>query len=317
MAAKQSKKGRLVKRGYAETRFGQLHYAMAGEGEPLILLHQSARSWKSFAKLMDILAPKYQMIAFDYPGFGESDWFQEPYEFTDVVQSVVDGLDSLKVKSKMRLFGHHTGAAVACHIAANYPERVAAAVMSGYPYMESEAERRAYLGISTQQSYKTVKGGPRSLPVTPLEQDGTHLTRLWQRATMRLWQAKNMIPNEGLVSAEEIEFINDWVLDAVKANSAAPVTFQELWKYDSDTNLKKIKAPTLLIQLTGPYERDICQRAHLVQPLVKHAKVAIIERGDIYMIYWRAAEVAGILTRFFDNPAGFKSQPIPAPPAKK
>ena len=305
-----SRETRAIRRGYADTRFGQLHYATAGQGESVVLLHQSARSWRSFARLLPLLAADYQVFVYDFPGFGDSDPLPDGFTAIDMAQSIVDGMEAAGVE-KVRIFGHHTGAAVAGEIAAGWPELVEAVIMSGYPYLESEAERQAYMGISDQAMGGAEEpDAPRSLPIMRLEQDGSHLMRLWQRASMRLWQGKNAIPYEGLTE-EEIEFINDWTNDAIKARATAPYAFQALWQYDAASRLPLIKVPALLVQLTGPYERDICQRAHLVQPLVPGSKLAVIENGDIYMIYWRAEEVHSMMTSFFRDPVGFHSDAIP------
>lgn len=45
-----------VRYRYADTPLGQLHYAEAGEGEPIVLLHQTPRSLDEFAELQPLLA---------------------------------------------------------------------------------------------------------------------------------------------------------------------------------------------------------------------------------------------------------------------
>ena len=293
-----------------------MHYATAGQGEALLLMHQVARSWRAFARLLALLASRYKLVAVDFPGHGESAWFKKPPQVADYTEAIVGVLDALSIE-KFSVFGHHAGALFGADIAATFPKRVTAAILSGYPILESEAERRAYMGISTKSMGAALGGGsPRSLPVMTLEQDGSHLIRLWQRASNRLWQGKHAVPYDGLAQ-EELEFVNDWSMDTVKARFAAPYTFQALWQYDSEKRLKLIRTPTLLVQLSGNFERDICQRVHLVQPLIKASKLYIMESGDIHMMYWRAPEIAKVMTRFLDDPAGFPSAKLPAAPVRK
>ncbi len=45
-----------VRFGYADTSFGQLHYAEQGRGPVILLLHQTPRSWDEFRELIPLLA---------------------------------------------------------------------------------------------------------------------------------------------------------------------------------------------------------------------------------------------------------------------
>ena len=49
-----------------------INYIDDGEGEAVLLLHGWGSSLKSFSNLIYQLKSKYRVIAFDYPGFGES-----------------------------------------------------------------------------------------------------------------------------------------------------------------------------------------------------------------------------------------------------
>jgi pimeloyl-ACP methyl ester carboxylesterase len=62
-----------ITRGYADGPFGQLHYEMAGEGTPLILLHQMVQSAMQFRPALPHLAARgIKAIAVDLPGYGVS-----------------------------------------------------------------------------------------------------------------------------------------------------------------------------------------------------------------------------------------------------
>src|SRR5690348_2858832 len=64
-----------MRKGYVDTPEGQIHYITAGSGGvPLILLHQnpsSARMWE--AVIPGLAARGRQVVAFDTPGYGNSD----------------------------------------------------------------------------------------------------------------------------------------------------------------------------------------------------------------------------------------------------
>ena len=53
------------RKGYADTRLGQLHYVAAGDGPPLVLLPGAGQSHAIFRRLMAALAPFHRIIAID------------------------------------------------------------------------------------------------------------------------------------------------------------------------------------------------------------------------------------------------------------
>jgi pimeloyl-ACP methyl ester carboxylesterase len=61
-----------VTRHFAETDLGVVHYASAGAGDPVLLLHQTPRSWDEYAQVIPLLARRFRVIAMDSLGFGDS-----------------------------------------------------------------------------------------------------------------------------------------------------------------------------------------------------------------------------------------------------
>ncbi|TDD49741.1 alpha/beta fold hydrolase [Kribbella antibiotica] len=64
----------------------EVAYYRKGSGEPLVLLHGIGHHWQAYSPVLDQLAEKHDVIALDFPGFGES---------PDVPLGVPDELDSL------------------------------------------------------------------------------------------------------------------------------------------------------------------------------------------------------------------------------
>jgi pimeloyl-ACP methyl ester carboxylesterase len=76
-----------VERSFIGTPSGRIHIASAGSGAPVLLLHQTPRSWDEFRDVLPLLGRHYRVIAMDTVGYGDSDPLpdQKPGEFTDVV----------------------------------------------------------------------------------------------------------------------------------------------------------------------------------------------------------------------------------------
>ena len=51
---------------------GVMHVAQAGTGAPIVLLHQTPRSWDEFRDVVPILGERFHAIAIDTIGFGDS-----------------------------------------------------------------------------------------------------------------------------------------------------------------------------------------------------------------------------------------------------
>ena len=114
-----------MKRGYADTPEGQIHYYVEGEGEPLIMMHATGSS-RQFARLQPLLAQHFKVYAFDTLGFGGSDPLPHPETISihDLAQSVVHGMDSLGIQ-KAYVYGLHTGNKIGADMGAAFPDRIA------------------------------------------------------------------------------------------------------------------------------------------------------------------------------------------------
>src|SRR5262245_17016129 len=125
-------------RGYVQTRWGQLHYSEQGSGDrTIVLLHETPLSHGAFERLAPALAGTFRTIAFDTPGYGESDPPPGITTIEEYSKTFAEALDALGLDTVV-LFGVHTGASYAVELAATYPERVEALIVSGVPFYEEE-----------------------------------------------------------------------------------------------------------------------------------------------------------------------------------
>lgn len=130
----------------------RLHYVERGAGPPVLLMHGNGATWEDFATsgLMDLLATRHRVLAFDRPGFGYStrpSWRR----WTAAAQA------ALLMKAARRLgadspvvVGHSWGALVALHMGIAQPGRIAGIVLlAGYLVPEARADVRllALLGL--------------------------------------------------------------------------------------------------------------------------------------------------------------------------
>jgi pimeloyl-ACP methyl ester carboxylesterase len=103
----------------------RLHYVIAGDGPPLVLLHGWPQTWYEWRHVIPALAEEYTVIAPDLRGMGDSDRPLTGYDkrtVADDVRALVHRLGH----ERIRLVGHDWGMPTAYAYAARYRDEVEA-----------------------------------------------------------------------------------------------------------------------------------------------------------------------------------------------
>ena len=113
----------------------RLHYAVRGEGTPLVLLHGwTASAGTNFDAFgwSDALAPHYRLVMPDLRGHGRSakPWRRAAYSPALMAADVMAVMDAAGA-GRALLLGYSTGATVAVELLVRYPGRFGAAVLGG------------------------------------------------------------------------------------------------------------------------------------------------------------------------------------------
>lgn len=130
----------MIRKGYVDGRWGQVHYRETGTGReaPLVCLHATAYSSRTFVPLMPLLGATRRVIATDTPGYGESDGPPERVALADYASAMADAVTRLVGDTPVDLFGYHTGTFIATEIAAARSLAVARLVLIGIPFFEAD-----------------------------------------------------------------------------------------------------------------------------------------------------------------------------------
>jgi pimeloyl-ACP methyl ester carboxylesterase len=122
----------------------RLHYVMRGEGPPVVLLHGNIVTQADFqaSGLMDQLARRHQVVAFDRPGFGHSSRPRDRLWTAKAQAELLRGaLAGLGIRKPV-IVGHSMGTMVALAMALDFPDEVAGLVLIGgyyYPKLRVDA----------------------------------------------------------------------------------------------------------------------------------------------------------------------------------
>ena len=109
---------------YAQVGGVRLHYAIAGEGDELvILLHGFPECWYSWRHQLPALSERYTVVAPDLRGYNLSDKpsGRGSYHLDELADDVI-GLINHFGRSKAAVIGHDWGGAIAWHIGFNHPQ---------------------------------------------------------------------------------------------------------------------------------------------------------------------------------------------------
>lgn len=165
-----------ISRHYLTIRQGgtsrRVHYRMAGNGPPLLLVHQSPRSSAEYEPLMRQWAQHFTCIAPDTPGFGQSDPLANPApEIEDFADALIEFCDEAGIK-EISAYGFHSGGIILVTALKRHLSRFKTLAIGGYPIW-NENER--------------AQTGPSYLPPNPPRPFGEHLVWLWNRILEQSW----------------------------------------------------------------------------------------------------------------------------------
>jgi pimeloyl-ACP methyl ester carboxylesterase len=118
----------------------QIHYAMQGYGEPVILIHglysNGRLNWEQ-PGITALLAKHFEVITLDCRGHGRSDKPSADDAYgTNMVEDVVRLMDHLNIRSA-RVAGYSMGGMIAMKLAVTHPDRVNAVVLGGMGWLKA------------------------------------------------------------------------------------------------------------------------------------------------------------------------------------
>jgi epoxide hydrolase 4 len=115
----------------------RLHYKIAGQGYPVIMLHGFPDFWYGWRRQLGPLVEHgYQVVAPDQRGYNLSDkpTGVRPYAIAELANDVLRLADELWPGEQFALVGHDWGAAVAWWVAIHQPERLNRLVIINVPH---------------------------------------------------------------------------------------------------------------------------------------------------------------------------------------
>lgn len=260
----------LVRRAYAETAYGQVHYREAGRREtpPLLMLHQAPSHSEMYQELMQRMAEDYRCIAPDLPGYGNSDPLDVAPTIKRYALAMYEFLETLDI-SHCHLFGHHTGAAIAVQLEYDYPGTARRIALSGPPLLSDEVKRAL----------------PGAAEPYPAAADGSHLQKHWARI-----RAKDSTAPLALTQRE--------VLSALAIDDLYQKTYKAVTEQNFGEQLAALQCPVLVFAGT---EDGLYPFLNASYALLRQGQRAEIPGANTYVCDKHADQVALLLRGFLNR----------------
>lgn len=128
----------------------KLYYEEAGQGTPIVFVHEFAGDHRSWEPQMRYFCHRYRAITYNARGYPPSDVPEDPAAYSqaracDDIRAVLDGLGI----DKAHIVGLSMGGFATLHFGLTYPERALSLVVAGCGYGAEKSEREKFRGEAT------------------------------------------------------------------------------------------------------------------------------------------------------------------------
>ena len=270
----------------------RIRYVRKGSGPPVLLLHGIASSIYTWKDVLPALAAHHDVIAVDFPGFGDSA-IPRPARGERILRTVVGLMDRLGIE-RASVVGNSLGGAIAVALAATLPDRVSRLVLldpAGYNF--APADRPFVLRLAGAVPAPVLE----ALPVRPMVRLGL----------------RQVFHDDGLVTPDKVA---EYVAPLRRPGAAAAL--HDLLLGTDDLHfpgvIRGVRAPTLI--LWGRYDTWIPPRdAGRFAADIPGARVLMMEAGHMPQEE-RPAETAARVEEFLGAELSAPARPAsPAPSA--
>ena len=278
-----------VTKAYARTARGQVHYAEAGQGEPILLMGETPRDWRSFERLIPLLACDRRVIAIDLPGLGDSHPLPDPISVPAVASCVADFLAALGIQ-RADVFGMHTGNKVAAALAAHRPELVGRLVLAGQTHSLVPEKDRRNAGLGGFAAHYGEADGV----------DGA--LRAWLRTKLALdtaWWPDALLA--GQADPRLIELAARTAVDLLRGRQSAAAIYRAVFDFDLAGAVAHIRARTLVLEFTSPEEASLGEQGPRLCAIMPNAIASSIPVSFLAALERQPAAIAAAVSNFLKD----------------
>ncbi|MBN8957500.1 MAG: alpha/beta hydrolase [Rhizobiales bacterium] len=247
---------------FAKTTDGiRLFYEAAGEGTPIIFVHEFGGSHWSWEPQLNFFARRHRVITFAARGYPPSDIPSEvdSYSQARAADDIVDVLDAAGI-DKAHVVGLSMGGFAALHVALRHPKRVLSTVAAGAGYGAEKAHEDYFKGISEQVAKNFQERGAKDF--APTYAEGASRVQ-FQEKDPRGWQlfAERLAQHDPLGAA----------------NTMRGVQMRRPSLYDLEAEFRKLDTPVLI--MTGDEDDHCIQPGLFLKRTIPRAGIAVFPKS--------------------------------------
>lgn len=237
-----------------------LYYDEAGQGLPLVFVHEFAGDCRSWAPQVRFFSRRYRTIAFNARGYPPSDIPEDPAAYSQdrAVDDIRGLLDHLGV-AKAHVCGLSMGGYATLHFGLRYPDRALSLVVAGAGYGSDAAHRERF----RQDSELTARR---------FEEDNAKACELYARGPTRV----QFIDKDPVGWREFAAQLAEGSGQG-RALTLRGVQMRRPSVYDLGDRLEKLEVPTLIV--TGDEDEPCLEPAIFMKRRIPAAGLVIIPKA--------------------------------------
>lgn len=275
-----------LRRAYADTALGQIHYLHGGKGPPLLLLHPGPRSSRFYWKLAPVLAEHFSVLVPDTLGYGASDAPPAGVRIEDLADNMAEFLGAVGV-SRAHLFGLHTGNKTATAFAVRQPEKIDGLILCGMTHsLMLDHEKR------NTEITKLVGHFLDPPPPDELQRIVDYAAN-FKSISDEYWNL-DILKNAAL-GPDRFTQIEQRVTDVLICLHTMADVRRAILDYNLADGLRAITIPTLIIELAAAKEAHLGRQGPRILELLQKGKLHTIENADRDFLEFEAPKMAEII----------------------
>lgn len=251
----------MIRKGYVDTRDGQIHYRYSKEGTgiPLVMFHATAGSSASFEPVMREMEGVLPLFAPDTVNYGESYRTDAEPSIGLISDALLEALSAIGV-DRFHAYGHHTGVNIAVDMALRAPERVASVMAHSPNYISMEANEYCRVNLAKDH---------------PIHVKGTQLFYAWNKVKDMMGEVIWLNPPHAA------EILNRDTIDTLRAGEKWHWASRAVYAHDLMTAIKQVKCPLFLLRGRREPAGSFAVHEQAVRDL-PHARAYAHEEGGVY-----------------------------------